>query len=51
MSSAYGRKKFKVHPGKPNEADAPNIVARGFRGRAPRTHACGDLTHVRVGGG
>ncbi len=51
LSSAYGRKKFKVHPGKPNEADAPDIVARGFRGRAPRTHACGDLTHVRVGGG
>lgn len=51
LSSAYGRKKFKVHPGKPNEADAPDIVARGFRGRAPHTHACGDLTHVRVGGG
>lgn len=26
-------------------------MARGFRGRAPRTHACGDLTHARVGGG
>lgn len=51
LSSAHGRKKFKAHPSKPNEADAPNIVARGFRGRAPRTHACGDLTHVRVGGG
>ena len=51
LSSAYGRKRFKVHPGKPNEADAPNIVARGFRGRAPRTHVCSDLTYVRVGGG
>lgn len=51
LSSAYGRKKFKVHPGKPNEADAPNIVARGFRGRAPRTHVCSDLTYVRVGDG
>lgn len=51
LSSAYGRKRFKVHPDKPNEADAPNIVARGFRGRAPRTHVCSDLTYVRVGGG
>ena len=50
LLSAYGRKKNKVHPGKPNEADAPNIVARGFRGRAPRTHVCSDLTYVRVGG-
>lgn len=50
LSSAYGRKKIKVHPGRPNEADAPNIVARGFRGRAPRTHVCSDLTYVRVGG-
>lgn len=40
-SGACVRKKFKVHPGKPNEADASNIVARGFRGRAPRTHARG----------
>lgn len=51
LSSAYGRKKFKVHPGKPNEADAPSIVAWGFRGRALRTHVCSDLTYVRVGGG
>ena len=50
-SGACVRKKFKVHPGKPNEADASNIVARGFRGRAPRTHACSSLTYVRVGGG
>lgn len=46
---AYGRKRFKVHPGAVNEADVPNVVARGFGGRAPRTHICSDLTYVRVG--
>lgn len=46
---AYGRKRFKVHPGAVNEADVPNAVARGFGGRAPRTHICSDLTYVRVG--
>lgn len=46
---AYGGKRFKVHPGAVNEADVPNVVARGFGGRAPRTHICGDLTYVRVG--
>lgn len=51
LASAYGRKKFKRHPGKPNEADLPNVVAREFGGRAPRTHICSDLTYVRVGGG
>ena len=30
-------------------ADVPNVVARGFGGRAPRTHICSDLTYVRVG--
>ena len=50
LSSAYGRKRFKAHPGKPNEADLPNLVAREFGGRAPRTHACSDLTYVRVAG-
>lgn len=49
LASAYGRKRFKVHPGAVNEADVPNIVARGFGGRAPRTHICSDLTYVRVG--
>ena len=43
---AYGRKRFKVHPGAVNEADVPNVVARGFGGRAPRTHICSDLTYV-----
>ena len=51
LSSAYGKKRYKAHPGKANEADLPNIVARGFRGRLPRTHVCSDLTYVRVGGG
>ena len=46
---AYARKRFKVHPGAVNEADVPNVVARGFGGRAPRTHICSDLTYVRVG--
>lgn len=51
LSSAYGRKRFEAHPGKPNEADAPDIAARGFRGRAPRTHVRSDLAYARVGGG
>lgn len=46
---AYGRKRFKAHPGAVNEADVPNAVARGLGGRAPRTHTCGDLACVRVG--
>ena len=49
LVSAYARKRFKVHPGAVNEADVPNVVARGFGGRAPRTHICSDLTYVRVG--
>ena len=51
LTSAYGRRRFKCHPGRPNEADLPTVVAREFGGRAPRTHVCGDLTYVRVGGG
>lgn len=47
--SAYSRKRFKVHPGAVNEAEVPSAVARGFGGRAPRTHICSDLTYVRVG--
>ena len=50
LSSAYGTKRFKAHPGKPNEAELPNLVAREFNGRAPRTHVCSDLTYVRVAG-
>lgn len=49
LAGAYGRKRFKVHPGAVDEADVPNVVARGFGGRAPRTHICSDLTYVRVG--
>ena len=48
-AGAYGGKRFKVHPGAVNEADVPNVVARGLGGRAPRTHICSDLTYVRVG--
>ena len=51
LVSAYGRKKFKRHRDVPNGADVPNVVARRFGGRAPRTHVCSDLTYVRVGGG
>lgn len=51
LTSACGRRRFKCHPGRPNEADLPNVVAREFGGHAPRTHVCSDLTYVRVGGG
>lgn len=47
LVSAYGRKRFKRHRDVPNGADVPNVAARRFGGRAPRTH----LTYVRVGGG
>ena len=49
LVGAYGRKRSKVHPGAVNEADVPNVVARGLGGRAPRTHICGARTYVRVG--
>lgn len=49
LVSAYTRARFKPQPSKPNEAPAPNILARSFDGRAPRTHIAGDLTYVRVG--
>lgn len=32
-------------------ADPPNVAARRFGGREPRTLVRSDLTHVRVGGG
>ena len=51
LNSAYGRRRFKCHPGRSNEADLPNVAARQFGGREPRTHAYSDLTYVRVGGG
>ena len=38
-----------MHPGAANEANMPNVVARGFGGRAPRTHICSDLAYARVG--
>ena len=51
LAGAYGRKKPRCHPGRSNEADLPNAVARQFGGREPRAHACGGLAYVRVGGG
>lgn len=50
LSSAYGRRRFRAHPGKPNEAELPNVLDRSFDGYAPRTHACSDPTYVRAGG-
>lgn len=50
LSSAYGSKRFKAHPGKPNEAGPPNALDRSLDGHAPRTHVCSDLAYVRVGG-
>lgn len=38
-----------MHPGAANEVDVPNVVVRGFGGREPRAHICGDLAYVRVG--
>lgn len=51
LVSAYGRKRLKCHRDVPNGADVPSVVARRFGGCAPCTHACSDLTNVRVGGG
>lgn len=50
LSSAYGRRRFRAHPGKPNEAELPNVLDRSFDGYAPRAHVCSDLTYVRAGG-
>lgn len=50
LSSAYGRRCFRAHPGKPNEAELPNVLDRSFDGYAPRTHVCSDLAYVRAGG-
>lgn len=50
LSSAYGRRRFKARPGKPNEAELPSVLGRPFDGRAPRTHVCSDLACVRAGG-
>lgn len=38
-----------MYPEAVNEANAPNVVARGFGSRAPRTHICSDLAYVRIG--
>ncbi len=48
-AGAYGGKRSRVRPGAADGADAPNAVARGLGGRAPRTHICSDPTCVRAG--
>lgn len=50
LSSAYGRRRFEAHPGKPNEAEPPNVLDRSFDGCAPRAHVRSDLACVRAGG-
>lgn len=50
LSSAYGRKRFEAHPGKPNEAEPPNALDRSFDGYAPRARVRSDLACVRAGG-
>ena len=50
LPSAYGRKRFEAHPGKPNEAEPPNAPDRSFDGYAPRTRVRSDLACVRAGG-
>lgn len=50
LVSAYSQRKHRLRPDKPNDADVPNLVARRFDGRLPRTHVVSDLTYVRVGG-
>lgn len=43
--------KMKAERAPAGDADLPNIVTRGFDGRAPRTRICPDLTYVRMRGG
>ena len=50
LVSAYSQRKYRPHATKPSDADVPNLVAREFDGRLPRTNVVGDLTYVRVGG-
>ena len=50
LSGAYGRKRFRAHPGKPSEAELQNALDRSFDGHAPRAHVRSDLAYVRAGG-
>lgn len=50
LVSAYTRKKYKPCAAKASEAEAPNVLDRGFDGHPPHTHIVSDLTYVRVGG-
>lgn len=49
LVSAYSQGKPRDAGSGVNEAKLPNIVAREFDGRQPRTHIVGDLTFVKVG--
>ena len=48
LASCYTKAEFKPHPGKPDEAELPNVLNREFDGHAPHTHVVSDLTYVRV---
>lgn len=48
LASCYTKAKFEPHPGKPNEAELPNVLNREFDGHAPRAHVVSDLAYVRV---
>ena len=50
LSSAYSGRAPRggARPAQPPSAD--NVLARGFDGHAPRTHAAADLAYVRAGG-
>lgn len=46
---AYPRARLKARAGRPGEAGLPDVVAREFDGRAPRTRIVSDPACVRVG--
>lgn len=48
LTSCYAKAKFRPHPGRPNEAELPNVLNREFDGHAQRTHIVSDLTYARV---
>ena len=50
MASSYSKAAYRPRPARPNDAPAPNILAREFNGYAPRTHLASDPAYVRVGG-
>lgn len=48
LASCCTKAKFKPRPGKPDEAELPNVLNREFDGHAPRTHVVSDLAYVRA---